>query len=86
MNSDLVFWDGEIVPEGISVFQICLGIPLLSVDESRELGWVSNEEDGGIIVHPVQVPLLGIEFSGEASGVSCGICTSLFSPYGGEPS
>jgi hypothetical protein len=42
---------GKIVPEDSGVIRVCevsLRMTLLSVDEVRELGWVAQEEDGGV--------------------------------------
>ena len=42
-----------------------LGITLLSVDEVRELGRVADEEDRGVVEHPVEVALLRPELDSE---------------------
>jgi hypothetical protein len=71
VNSFLV--GGEVVPEHSSILQVGLGISLLGMDEERELGWVSEEEDGSVVVDPIPVTLLSVELDGETSWISCGI-------------
>ena len=59
MDSFLVV--AEIIPEHGSVLQVGLRVSLLSVDENGELGGVSDEKDGGVVVDPVEVALLSIK-------------------------
>lgn len=49
---------------------MCLRVALLGVDEVREFGGVAEEEDGGVVEHPVQVTLFSPEFDREASRVT----------------
>lgn len=60
----------EVVPEHVSVLQVGLRVSLLGMDEVWELCRVSDEEDRGVVVHQVQVTLLGVELGGEASRIS----------------
>jgi hypothetical protein len=42
---------GKVVPEDSGVVRVCevsLRVALLGVNEVRELGWVAQEEDGGV--------------------------------------
>lgn len=61
-----------------------LGIPLLSVDEVRELGGVSDEEDRGIVEHPVPVTLVCPELGGEPTRIASGVGRSRLATNGGE--
>ena len=47
-----------IYPEHVRIFQVSLRMSLLGVNEVRELGRVTDEEDGGVIEHPVPVTLV----------------------------
>ena len=53
-----------------NIFEIGLRVPLLGVNEDGELGWVAEEEDGGVVEHPIPVALFSVEFQGEAARVS----------------
>lgn len=77
---------GNVVPHHSGVLEVGLGVSLLSVDENGELGGVSDEKDGGVVVDPVNVSLVGVELGGETSGVSSSIGGSLLSSNGGESS
>ena len=48
-------------PERICIFQVCLGISLLSMNEMRELGRITEEEDWGVVEHPIEVSLFGLD-------------------------
>ena len=61
-----------------------LGVTLLGVDEMREFGRVSDEEDGSVVEHPVKVALLRSDFKGKAAGITGGIRRSEFTTDGGE--
>ena len=54
------------------------------MNESWELRWVSDEEDWGVVVDPVQVTLLGVELGGETSWVSVGVWGTLLTTNSGE--
>lgn len=45
-------------------------MPLLGVDQVRELGRVSDEEDGRVVLDEVPVALFGAELDGEAARVA----------------
>jgi hypothetical protein len=49
---------GEVVPEHVRVFEMGLGVPLLSVDKVREFGRVADEEDGGVVEYPVEITFI----------------------------
>ena len=61
-----------------------LRVTLLGVDEVRELGWVTDEEHGGVVKHPVEVALLRLDLDGETSGVTSGVRRSRLATDGGE--
>jgi len=66
----------KVVPEGGRVLgtgQMCLRVSLLCVDEVWELGWVSKEEDRGVVVNPVHVTLISSKLDGECSRITSGI-------------
>lgn len=75
---------GQVVPKHGGVLEIGLWVSLLGVDEQRELGRVPNEENGSVIVDPVNVALFGVELGGESSGVSGSVGRGPFASYGGE--
>lgn len=74
----------KIVPEHSSVLEISLRVALLRVDEDGELGRVAQEENGGIVEHPVPVALLGVELHGESAGITGTIGGSFFTTDGRE--
>uniref|UniRef100_A0A0L0NTX7 Peroxisomal catalase n=1 Tax=Candidozyma auris TaxID=498019 RepID=A0A0L0NTX7_CANAR len=76
----------QVVPEHVGVLQVGLWVSLLGVDKVREFGWVSDEENRGVVVHPVQVTFLGVELGGEASWVSGGVGRTRLTTDGGESS
>lgn len=48
-------------------------VTLLGVDEVGEFGGISDEEDGGVVVHQVKVTLLSSDLDGKATRVTGGI-------------
>jgi hypothetical protein len=68
----------EIVPEHIGIFQVSLRVTLLGMDEMRELGGITDEEDWGVVEDPVPVSFVSTEFDSEASGITGGIGRSAF--------
>ena len=52
-------------PEHVGILEVSLRVTLLSVDEVRELGGVTNEEHRGVVENPVKVALLGLDLDGE---------------------
>lgn len=72
----------EIIPEHGGIFEICLGVPLLGVDEEGEIGGITDEKDGGVVVNPVPVTLICIEFDGEAAGITGSVSRALLSTNG----
>lgn len=76
---------GEVVPEHGRILQVGLRVPFLSVDEEGELGWVSKEEDWGVVEDPIPVALFSVEFEGKPSRVSCSVRGSLLAADGREP-
>jgi hypothetical protein len=59
---------GEIVPEHGCVLEIGLRASLLGVNEEREFGGITEEEDGTIIVHPIPITLLSVELMAKPRG------------------
>lgn len=51
----------EVVPEHGGIFQICLRVAFLRVNENRELGRVSEEEDGSIVENPIPIAFFRIQ-------------------------
>ena len=61
------------------------GVPLLAVDEVRELHRVVDEEHGGVVANHIVVALLSVELNCEASGVSHCIGGASLTGDGREP-
>lgn len=47
------------------ILEVGLWIPLLSMDEQREVGRIAQEEDWRIVTDQVKIALLRIELDGE---------------------
>lgn len=77
---------GEVVPEHGGILEVGLRVALLGVDEEGEVGGVSQEEDGRVVVDPVPVALLGVELDGEASRITGGVGRALLATDGREAS
>jgi len=71
-------------PEHVRIFQMGLGVPLLGVNEMRELGGVSDEEDWGVVEHPVPVTVVGLQLDRKSTRVASSISRSNLTSYGGE--
>lgn len=56
----------QVIPEHGSILQVGLRVTLLSVDEQWEVGGISKEEDGGVVVDPIPVTLLCVELDSES--------------------
>lgn len=61
-----------------------LRVPLLRVNEVRELGRISDEEDRGVIEDPIPVTLICPELDSEASGITGSVCRSRLPSNSGE--
>ena len=48
-------------PEHIGIFQVRLGVPLLSVNEMGELCRIAEEKDWSVVEHPIEVPFFGLD-------------------------
>jgi hypothetical protein len=69
------FWtQSPEVPSHIGIFQVCLRVSLLAVNEIRELDRVSDEEDRGVVSNHIIDTLFSIELDCESSRVSFSIC------------
>jgi hypothetical protein len=64
----------ETDPEHISILEMGLRVPLLGVNEVRELGRVADEEHWGVVEDPVPVAFVGAKLDRETTGVASGIC------------
>jgi hypothetical protein len=78
--------EGKEVPESIGVLAVGLGVSLLGVNEIREFGRVSDEENGGVVTNQIPVTFFSVELDGETSGISFGISRTLFTTNSGESS
>ncbi len=74
------------VPSHVGILCVGLGVTLLAVDKVGELDWVSDEEDGCVISDHVIDAIFCVEFDGESSWISIGICRSFLSSYSRETS
>jgi len=89
-NHDLVDRLGvlrQVVPEHgrvIGVGQVGGGITLLGVDEERELGGVSQEEDGGVVGNDIPVTFVGTELDRETTRVSGAVVRARLTTNGRE--
>jgi len=54
-----------------SILQVRLWVPLLRMDENRELARIPQKEDGCVVEDPIVVPFFGVELDGKASRISC---------------
>ena len=48
-----------------------LGVPLLGVDKVGELGWVTQEENGSVVEHPVPVAVFRTKLDGKSARIAC---------------
>lgn len=55
-----------------------LRVPLLGMDEVRELGWVSDEENRSVVEHPVPITLFCPELDSKATRIAGGVGRSRF--------
>jgi len=78
--------EGKEVPEHVGVLAVSLGVSLLGVNEIRELGGVSDEEDGGVVTNHIPVTFFSVELDGKTSGISFSISRTLFTTDSGESS
>jgi len=78
---------GKVVPEDggvIRVGKVSLRVALLSVNEVGELGWVAQEEDGGVVGDHVPVALRSPELDTETTRVASKIGSSALATDGRE--
>ena len=64
-------------PEHIRIFQVSLRVSLLSVNEVGEFSRVTDEEDRGVIEHPVQVTLISPQFDSKSTGIPGSISRTI---------
>ena len=75
---------GPEVPHRRRVAQMGPGVPLLGVDEVRELVGVAHEEHRGVVADQVPVALLGVDLESEAPYVALGVRRAALAGHGGE--
>lgn len=73
--------EGPEVPGHVWVSQVSLGVPLLTVDEVRELDRVLNEEYGSVVSNHVVVSFFSVELQREPSRVSVGVSRAELTSY-----
>lgn len=56
----------------------------LSVDEVRELGWVTQKEDGSVVGDHIPIALVGPELDAEASRIASAVVGTGLATDGGE--
>jgi hypothetical protein len=71
-------------PEHVGILEMGLRVPLLRVNEVRELGRVAKEEDRGIVEDPVPVSFLCSKLDREATGIPSTICRATLASNSGE--
>ena len=75
---------GGVAPEvkgHVGVLHSSLRISLLTVDKVRELYWVFDEEDRGVIANHIVIALLSVEFYGEPARITVTIVSSTFTSH-----
>lgn len=78
---------GKVVPEHARIIrtaQVGSGMPFLGVDEVRELGRVTQKEDGGVVGDHVPIALIGTEFDAEATRIASAVVGTGLATDGGE--
>ena len=75
---------GEVVPEHIRILQVSLGVTLLSMNEMREFGGITNEENRCVVEDPIEVTFLCPDFNGEATGITSSVCRAILASNSGE--
>lgn len=68
----------------VRVRQVVLKIALLDVNKVWELGWVTKEEDGRVVVYPIHVAVLGAELDRESTRITRAIRRARFASDCGE--
>jgi hypothetical protein len=58
------------VPENIGIFQIGSRVSLLRMNEIGELDRITDEEDWGIVHHPITISLFSVELDGKSTRVT----------------
>ena len=64
--------------------EVSHGITLLGVDKMRELGWVSQKEDGCVVGHNVPVALVSSHLDREPTRVTGAIVRARFATNGAK--
>lgn len=62
------------VPCCVGILNTCSGISLLAVNEVRELDWVTDEEDWGVVSYHIIVAFFSVEFNGETTRITFSVC------------
>lgn len=77
----------KVVPKHgrvISVRQMRCWVSLLGVDKVGKLGWISQEEDRGVVGDQVEVAIISSELDREASGISSAVVGTRLATNGRE--
>ena len=58
------------IPKRSWIFEVCLWVPLLSMNECREFDTVTNKKYGSVVSNHVPVPFFCVELDGESARIS----------------
>lgn len=76
--------NGQTHPECVRVLQMRLRVTLLGVDEVRELGRVSNKENGGIVEDPIEIAFVCANLDGKPTGITGSVRRARLAANGGK--
>jgi hypothetical protein len=71
-------------PEHVRIFEVSLRVSLLRVNEVRELGRITYEEDGGVVENPVPVTLICFQLDRETTGIASSVRRARLPSHRGE--
>lgn len=77
----------EIFPKDggvVTAAQMTCGMSLLSMDQMRELGGISDEENRRVVLHKIPVAFVSAELDGEASWVAGMVMRTTFTTDSGK--
>ena len=67
------------IPGHIRIFAVGLWVSLLAVNEIRELDWVLDKEDGGVVSNQVVITFFSVKLDCESSWISICVSRTFFS-------
>lgn len=76
----------EEIPGSIGILEISTRIALLSVDKVRELGGITDKEDGRVVANNVEVALLSVELESKPTRITSSISAASLATDSGETS